>query len=265
MHQPSTSFSSSTPLRIASGQSGASSFVVPGVRPFAPYDDNGLDPAAESLSRLHEWIGLLDRYLRLPNSFQSFSVYLLGLALVFVGATLHVMVAAQIMQAKYELADLKREYAAVEQQNSELIFIISRDTNLNRIRERALAMGYVPITDREYVVLQDNAKQAAAADQKAQVPQYGAAPVQAQVSEPVQAAASADATPLRQWERFLRGEITWEPPVGGEYTTRSAEAAPMALGANGPIRPGNGGEGWQMRWQQVVEQGRSLFTKIDIR
>src|SRR5690606_20832640 len=224
--------------------SAASSVVMPGVPPFAPYDDQRIDPAAESLSRLHEWVGALDRYLRLPNSFQAFSVFLLGLLLVFAGAMLQVWVAARIMQAEYKLASLEREYIAIEQQNSELLFMIARDTNLNRMRERAVAMGYVPIDAREYVVIQPESLPIA---QTAAQPEAAHAPMQAQTN--------GETLPLHQWERLLRGEVTWERP---------AATQPARDWAASTEQPAASGVGWQVRWQQLVEQGRQLFTKMDI-
>jgi hypothetical protein len=78
-------------------------------------------------------------------------VYLLGLAIVLVGAFLHILVAAQIMQAEFTLGQLKEEYRAIEQQNGDIIFQIARDTNMAKLHERVVGQGYVPVQEREYV------------------------------------------------------------------------------------------------------------------
>ncbi|MCC6453488.1 MAG: hypothetical protein IT328_00960 [Caldilineaceae bacterium] len=111
-----------------------------------------MDPQA-SLNRLQQLIGVLDSSLRLPNTPRTFMIYLAGLAIVFAGAFLHVLVAAQIMQAEFTLSRLQEEYRAIEQQNGDIIFQIARETNMARLQERIIAQGYEPVRDREYVFL----------------------------------------------------------------------------------------------------------------
>src|SRR3954470_9258099 len=109
MPQSSSHFSSSTQSLQISPMS-----VAPTLTSMPAFDNNGVDPALASLNRIQQIIGLLDSTLRLPNTSRAFSIYLLGLGIVFVGAFLHIFVAAQIMQARFTLNQLQEEYRSLE-------------------------------------------------------------------------------------------------------------------------------------------------------
>ena len=149
MPRTSASFSPSPTLRMASGQAVVGSSSISALA--SPFDQSS--PTASPWQGLGRLIDTLDRYLRLPSTPQAFMLYLAGLILIFTGALLHVMVAAQVMAAKIELAELNREYALIEQQNGDLIFQISRHSNVMRLQEQAVGLGYVPATEREYVFI----------------------------------------------------------------------------------------------------------------
>lgn len=144
MPQTSSHFSSNPSLPISPMSVSSSLASIPS------FDNNGVDTQV-SLNRLQQIIGLLDSTLRLPSTPRAFMVYLLGLAIVLVGAFLHILVAAQIMQAQFTLGQLKEEYRAIEQQNGDIIFQIARDTNMAKLHERVVNQGYVPVQEREYV------------------------------------------------------------------------------------------------------------------
>ena len=158
MPRTSASFSPNPALRMASGQAVAGSPSLSTLT--SPFDHDANPAAWQGLARL---IDTLDRYLRLPSTPRAFMLYLAGLILVFTGALLHVTVAAQVMAAKIELADLNRQYALIEQQNGDLIFRISRHSNVMRLQEQAAGLGYVPATEREYIFVPSESAPAMAA------------------------------------------------------------------------------------------------------
>ncbi len=150
MPRTSASFSPNPTLRMAPGQAvvGPSSIST-----LAPPFDQDADPTAPAWQGLAHLIDTLDRTLRLPSTPRAFMHYMAALILVFTGALLHVVIAAQVMAAKLELAELERQDALIEQQNGDLIFRIARDFNVIRLQEKAAGQGYVPATEREYVLI----------------------------------------------------------------------------------------------------------------
>src|SRR5262245_11239312 len=132
MPQSSSNLSSNPSLQISPMSVGSS------LAPIPTFDNSGLDPAKVSLPRLQQLIGLVDTSLRLPSTPRAFIVYLLGLAIVFTGAFMHVMVAAEIMRAQFTLSQLQAEYTAIDQQNGDIIFQIARDTNMARLHDRVM-------------------------------------------------------------------------------------------------------------------------------
>ena len=128
MHQSSSHFSSNPSLQISPMSVSSPLAAIPS------FDNNGLDPTQASLNRLQQVIGMLDSSLRLPNNPRTFTIYLFGLVIVFAGAFMHVLVAAQIMQAEFTLNQLQEEYRSLEQQNGDIIFQIARDSQYGSSR-----------------------------------------------------------------------------------------------------------------------------------
>jgi hypothetical protein len=195
-----------------------------------PFDSSPANPSAlQGLSRL---IDTLDRYLRLPSTPQAFTLYLAGLALIFIGALLHVLVAAQIMAAQIQLGGLNSEYALIEQQNGELIFNIARFLSLERIQERAVGLGFGPATERKYVLVPEalptepgpNGTPPVAAAQTAPRPVTPTAPQGA-------AAVQAPHAPWAAWADFLG------LPGLTSLGWTQAEAGGAPFGPEGASRP----------------------------
>ncbi|GIV79550.1 MAG: hypothetical protein KatS3mg050_3944 [Litorilinea sp.] len=105
------------------------------------------------LSPLLRQMDVAAGWLRLPDSPQAFARYVAGLSLIFLGLTLHVLLAAQILQARVELSQLQAQHERLIQENSELAWQIAAATNLDRIAQRARELGYVPAEGRTFVVL----------------------------------------------------------------------------------------------------------------
>ena len=222
MPRTSTSFSPNPVLRMASGQTVAGTSSLPSLSALTtPFDQHtGGAPALQGLGR---FIDTLDRYLRLPSTPQGFMLYLAGLTLVFTGALLQVLVAAQIMAAKIELAALESEIALIEQQNGDLIFEISRYLNFGELQVQALSMGYGPATAREYVFVEEPAPLAAAPASAAEPP----APLTPAATPPTASPATmpGDQAPWRAWSAFICLPV----PSGWAQADAGAPAPPALI------------------------------------
>jgi hypothetical protein len=94
----------------------------------------------------------LEQYASLPDSFSSFMLLILAIALVSGGMALLILQSVQIFQLRQQISAVNAAYQTVERQNAELVWAIAQHTALSRIRERALALGYEPPSQRHYVV-----------------------------------------------------------------------------------------------------------------
>lgn len=249
MHQPSTHFSSSQSLQI-SPMSVSSPLSVASM----PFDNNGLDPAQASLNRLQQVICLLDSSLRLPNNPQAFMVYLVGLAIVFAGAFMHVFIAAQIMQAEFRLNQLQEEYRAIEQQNGDIIFQIARDTNLTRLQERVVAEGYVPVQKREYVYVPNAslADTAVAMESQPELTAQPAADTYSVVPSVVPSVVQGTGY-IARWEEFWN--TTWRSATGDGVSASSA--TPKEARKSAPA-----GDFWSTWWKQTTTSGSKLLEQF---
>lgn len=253
MNQTSSHFSSSPSLQISPMS----------VASIPSFDKSGLDPAQVSLSRLQQIIGLLDSSLRLPNTPRAFMVYLFGLTIVFAGAFMHVMVAAQIMQAEWKLAQLQEQYRALEQQNGDIIFQIARDTSMARLYERVLADGYVTADKREYVFPEQEPVFAAAPATESSA--QAVAPTANTVAEtaPAQATTTSAtlAAPTTSWgdSQLARWETFWNntlfPATGATMSNVQSGAAPATSAKSAP-------DFWSVWWKQANEQGTKLMEQF---
>lgn len=220
-----------------------------------------MDPTQASLNRLQQLIDLVDSTLRLPNSPRAFAIYLLGLLIVFVGAFLHVLVAAQIMQAEFTLAQLQEEYRSVEQQNGDLIFQIARSSNMARLHQEIASAGYVPVKDREYIFV---SSPAIATDTLATTPVTPATTeLAAQPAEITAAAQPEQASPVARtnthgsqwvhWEEFWRDTLGMSAARTPELTLNAAPARASATTPN---------NFWAVWWEQASAQGEKLLEQI---
>jgi hypothetical protein len=262
--QSSSHFSSNPSLQI-SPMSASSQLASPklSVTALPSFDADALDPT-QSLNRLQQIIDLLDSSLRLPNNPRAFMTYLLGLIIVFAGAFVHVLMAAQIMQAEFTLAQLQEEYRAIEQQNGDIIFQIARDSNMNRLQERVLAQGYVQVEEREYVfvapeMLADaagtgnntaNNSMAQAANNE-ETPVASASTQATSAALPSGTGANIGGGQFAQWEEFWR--MTWlsAPSANAGMTQTSTSQVSNAAPAV-----------WSTWWEQTTERGSKLFDQF---
>jgi hypothetical protein len=259
--------------------------VSSGLASIPAFDNNGVDPAQASLNRLQQVIGLLDNTLRLPNTPRAFAVYLLGLIIVFAGAFLHVLVAAQIMQAEFTLGQLKEEFSAIEQQNGDIIFKIARDTNMARLHQRVLEEGYVPVQEREYIFVPSaTLAEAATLAQGISVNDTATTALAATATQPAAAVApqaneggaNKDGGQFALWEEFWamtwraafgRSELPSTPNVTSNLTTNvAASAAPKSVANDAQptvAQPATTSPNfWSVWWEQASDQGSKLLEQF---
>lgn len=224
--------STRTPLSASLSSSLAPSFTPnsfnPSPRFVAPDAQTGVQPVAPSLRQVTGWVDSLDRAIPLPNSLQSFSIFLVGLILLTAGAFLHVYLAVQVLEAKVQVEQLRKEIVALEQLNGETIFAIARETNLVRLQEQVVAHGYVPIQDRAYIV--------PPAKPIAQQPAPALEPL------PVAAQALPAAQPnWRSWEAFLGlGDASVSPTTVSTRTSLTGS--------------------WSSWWGQLEDSGQRIWS-----
>lgn len=134
--------------------------------------------------------------LRLPTSVREFLLFLAGLVLLAGGLTMHVLLSAQLFQARVELANLHVQLSRVEEANAELVWEIAEAGRLDAVREQALALGYRPAPERLYV------------SPPAPIQPVAAAVAPAAVPPAPDAAPTPFAARLAAWEGVLRTQ--WE-------------------------------------------------------
>lgn len=101
---------------------------------------------------LQEWWRMLAQTLRLPDSLQSFLLFTAGVALICIGLTLHLQLSTTILQDRIRLAELQAEEQALKEQTSTLVWVIAQETELNKVKVRATALGYEPALTRNYII-----------------------------------------------------------------------------------------------------------------
>jgi hypothetical protein len=65
---------------------------------------------------------------------------------------LQVLLSVEIADRELILRQLRSDYARVERQNSELVYAIAQQSSLGQMAKLAAQSGYVPATDRTYIV-----------------------------------------------------------------------------------------------------------------
>lgn len=250
MHQPSSSFTHSPRLRVAptSAAAGMASGLSAGVTTLPPFDSGALGPSVATLGRLRQLLDLLDRTLRLPSTPRAFMTYLAALILVFAGATLHVFLAAQMLQARVELRQLQLELAKLEEQNGDLAWQIARETNLDHLLERIIAQGYMPASQREYHVI-PAPPAVADAEPAADAPQQLASAASSLDAPP----ATPPRQPLAEWGNFFR--LHWRPAQPEPQPAQGLQSEPAGENAVG--------EQWLRWWQETLGRGATVMQAFN--
>lgn len=101
---------------------------------------------------LQQW-RMLAQTLRLPDTWQSFLLFTLGIALACVGLLLHLQLSTTILQDKFRLEALQAEERIVAEQNANLVWTIVQETELSDVKARATALGYEPALQRNYIII----------------------------------------------------------------------------------------------------------------
>jgi hypothetical protein len=128
--------------------------------------------------------------LSLPGDLRSFALFVAAVGIVSGGMALHILLSAQILDARVELRTMKADYDATMRQNADLVWQIAEAKSLPAVVARAQALGYRASTDPQYVV-------------RVAVPELDAAP-----------AARLD---VAGEQPAGDGPLAWQPlPVGGD-------------------------------------------------
>jgi hypothetical protein len=100
---------------------------------------------------------LLTQTVRLPDNWRAFLLFTLGIALAVAALLLHLQLSTTLLQDNLRLAALQAEEQALAKQNANLVWEIVQETELNKVKVRAMALGYQPALQRNYIVLASNA------------------------------------------------------------------------------------------------------------
>jgi hypothetical protein len=221
---------------------------------------DGLDQAQLSLNRLQQLINLLDSSLRLPNNPRAFMIYLLGLSIVFAGAFVHVLIAAQITQAEFALTKLQEEYRSIEEQNGHIIFQIARDTNLMSLHARVVEQGYVPVQEREYVfvpadTLLDSSALANAEQNKAAQPTVSQPATAAQATALMNSINSDAQTNIGQFARWEEFFAVGTNPNAALTSASNTGVSNTGASIDTPAF-------WSTWWEQTTARGSELIKEF---
>jgi hypothetical protein len=96
----------------------------------------------------------LENLLPLPETWQQYVLACLVIGVVVGGLVLHIMLSVQIAEADFQVRTLRQEVSRIDRVNSELVYQIAQGSNLRQMAQFAVQQGYVPATERTYVVRQ---------------------------------------------------------------------------------------------------------------
>lgn len=99
----------------------------------------------------------VDQTLGLPTTARSFIWTVLAVALICAGMSLLVATSIQTFQTRQLIGQLREQQQRIERQNADVVWQISQYTELNQVRQRAIALGYEAPSVRNYVVNQGDA------------------------------------------------------------------------------------------------------------
>jgi hypothetical protein len=200
--------------------------------------------ARPRLSRFYATVAALDLGLRLPATPRALALYTLVIGIVCTALMLHVMLSAQIMQAEVRIHSLQSELDTINRQNDEILWQIARATNLTRIQERALALGYVPVR-RRYVEMPARPSLAVATTG-----------VQATAAAP-DAGALVQTTSAQPW--VVSAVVAWwqsvKPSFDFGWATQPVTQPAAASAVDASAAAVDATPSWQAWWDHLLEQG----------
>ena len=94
---------------------------------------------------------LVREMLWLPNDFASFLLFLGVISLLTAGLMLHLGLSVEILEMRLLLESKQKHQAEIERQSAEIVWQIGQAMSLDRVGQRASALGYVVPTQRYYV------------------------------------------------------------------------------------------------------------------
>ena len=109
--------------------------------------------AQNALAVARERWQLLTQTLRLPDNWRAFLLFTLGIVLASAALLLHLQLSTTLLQDNLRLAILQAEEQALAKQNANLVWEIVQETELNKVKARATALGYQPALQRNYIVV----------------------------------------------------------------------------------------------------------------
>jgi hypothetical protein len=204
-----------------------------------------LQPAAQPLRRIAALIAELERTFSLPQDFRGFAIYTSGILLICTGMLIHIFLSAQILEAEYTIAQQKKQLQSIEQRNGELIWQIARESNLDRIEDRVKALGYLPITQREYVVIPSQVTE----------PMVSAAAVipVVEVVQDAPAAANPWSSQLSDWGALFTADTR---------PARASGRTPALPQTNTVSAQGATRQQWKVWWEEVRAAGDSFSQQF---
>lgn len=111
----------------------------------------GLQPTPAAPLTGIRWQPVLES-LQLPTTLRGFLAFLVGLLVLAGAMSIHVTLSADMMRLQLRLDELEQREARMERQNANLLWQISRHTDVQAVYGEAIALGYKPVEDRIYVV-----------------------------------------------------------------------------------------------------------------
>jgi len=99
---------------------------------------------------------VLTQTLRLPDNWQAFLLFTLGIVLASAALLLHLQLSTTLLQENIRLATLQAEEQVLAKQNANLVWEIVQETELHKVKVRATALGYQPALQRNYIVVGGN-------------------------------------------------------------------------------------------------------------
>jgi hypothetical protein len=105
---------------------------------------------------LREQWHLCVQTLRLPDSWQAFLLFTLGVALACAGLLLHLQLSTTILQDKIQLEQLHAAERVIQEQNANLVWAIVQETELSKVKTRATELGYEAALQRNYIIIPGN-------------------------------------------------------------------------------------------------------------
>ena len=93
----------------------------------------------------------LTNLLRLPNDLISFLLFLSVLTALCGGLILHIHLSSRVLQTRFDIAEKRALFNTIKQQNSEIVWQINQSSSLDKVKQRAVALGYVEMPEHQYI------------------------------------------------------------------------------------------------------------------